>query len=1000
MRIGHYVYGVHPIVGHGNQILVSHCTFEDNAAFDGGGLSISPTVENVQPNQVATVNITDTTFIGNYGRLGAALHIDRFVMIVEGYIMKVFVQDCTFHNNSVEYTEYIRTHFGVSYNAFQTGAGAVYVNQVPISFISQAHFSQNFGSAIAAVSTGVDFSDCTAQFSHNKGSNGGAIALLGAAFILVNQHSSLTFKNNKATQLGGAIYNSYIEMQNLISYTNCFIRYVDYFKRPEEWTANFYFYFNTDKGSRSSAIYTTSILPCSRAGGSGISKSKETIFCWNALHWDYKPARCSEQIFSDVGEISFEMNNKSISDFQIEAFPGHRFTLPITVHDDLGTDIGDETVFSASINSGNDSTYAWDKNITLFGYENSSIPLQLNTVGERIWELSTNVELQPCPPGFKYVGEACVCAGHYIRAINCDIEKFQANITENNWIGHIPDNNTHYFVSFCPPYYCTSVPTPLPKTSSEIETVLCAANNRQGTMCGKCKDTFGVAINSPTFKCVNCSGNLSGNIVAYIASVYIPLIVLFSAIIVFNIRLTTGPANAFILYSQVIAGLFDLDADGQILVSSTVGNSTAKALDDAYRVVYGVFNLQFLERFIPPLCVGTLNTLDVLMTEYAVALSPLVMIILVLAVFKLKEFCSRFCVPRSRIREVPQFALSKAKRSKAKRTIASAIIPAFSAFLLLSYTKFSTVSSFILLSNPVYDENGDPVHTMPQRVYYAGQYSTDDPDYKKYKITAFVVYCTFVAIPPLLLLDYPRRIFEYAISKVDCLWRHYPADKIQILLDTFQGCYRNKMRFFAGLYFLFRLVINVTYIYTHSWFDQYLVQQVACCVMVALLSICQPYNDNYKLFNVVDVLIFTNLAVINALSNFLLSQSGPLQRTIPLAPLIIQYILLYLPLIYMIIYLIWLLLSSKKKFFAKTSLKVIQKLESSKYRPLQAFAASVKSTDGQQERVAESNAAGEEEALLERAKKRNMYRPLSRTEIRIENMDGGTASVKNVSTNN
>ena len=936
------------------------------------------------------MNIIDTTFTNNYGRLGAALHIDRFVMIIKGYIMNVNVQDCIFHNNSIEYTEYIRMHFKELFNAFQTGAGAVYVNQVPISFISQAHFSQNIGSAIAAVSTSVNFADCIAQFSHNKGNNGGAVALLGAAFIIVNQNSSLMFENNRAVGVGGAIYNNYIEMQNLISYTNCFIRYVDYLKRPEEWTANFYFHDNTDKGNRSSAIYTTSILPCSRAGGSGISESKQTIFCWNTSHWDYKPVPCSQQIFSDVGEISFSNHTESSLDFQVEAFPGHEFTLPIIVKDDLGTDIVNQTVFSAR--SGNISTYAWDRHITLHGIENSSLQLQLDTVSERVWEMNVSVELQPCPPGFKFEDKTCVCADHYIRAITCDSEKFEANISENNWIGKVSGTSTHYFASFCPPYYCTSKPTPLPNTSSEVENVVCGTNNRQGIVCGECIKDFGVAINSPKFECVNCSVNLTRNIAIYIASVYIPLVLLFSAIIVFNIRLTSGPANAFILYSQVIAGLFDLDADGQILISSTVGNQTAKILDDAYRIVYGVFNLQFVERFIPPLCVGKLETLDVFMSEYAVAVSPLVMIIIVLAAFKLKECCSCCCESkrRNRIRDVPQF-------TGAKRTLASAIIPAFSAFLLLSYTKFSTISSYILLSLPLLEDDGTPV--SPNHVYYAGQYTTNDAAYNKYKITAYVVYCTFVAVPPLLLLDFPRRIFEWAISKCDCLWQHYPADKIQILLDTFQGCYKNKMRFFAGLYFVFRLVINVSYIYTQVWFDQYLVQQVACSIMVALLSICQPYNNNYKIFNVVDVLIFTNLGIINALSSFLLSQSGPLQQTIPIFPLILQYILLYLPLIYMILYLFWLRLFSNKNLFIKIVLNGLRKFESSRYQPLQALAASIGKTDGDEQEERVTDAVSEDEALLERAERINVYRPLSRTVVRIENMDEGTATVCNVSVN-
>ena len=990
MRIGHYVYGSEIIQNRtSNHLMVSNCIFDSNAALDGGGLSISPTSENVAPNQVANVDILNTHFINNYGKLGAALHIDRFVMVLDGFVLNVVVTDCTFKSNSIDYIEYLQNRSGETYGAFQVGAGAVYINQVPVSFTSDAHFSFNIGSAIAVVGTGVKFTSCSAQFHHNSGNNGGAIALLGAAYIVVNDKTVLSFKNNKASLFGGAIFNLYIERENLISYTNCFIRHVDKYLRPESWDTHFIFHNNTDKeGTRSSAIYTTSILPCSRAGGSGISKDKDTIFCWNSLRWDYKPVTCTSQIFSDVGNIQAH-NTTYSSNYHVEAFPGHQFKLPVTILDDLDASVGDVTVFSATVNSSNIS-YIWDKQATVHGLENASFAFRLDTISERVWEVNINVDLQPCPPGFKLKEMSCKCAGRYIRAIDCDQERFIASILENNWIGKIESNNSYYFVSFCPPYYCSSKSVLLPKKSSEINDKLCAPNHRKKTMCGECIDGFGVAVNSPTYKCVKCtSSNMGGNIVTYIAAVYIPLVVLFTVIILFNIRLTSGPANAFILFCQVIAGTFDLDADGQISITETTGNVTAENLDEAYQLIYGVFNLQFFERFIPHLCLGFFNTLDVFLVEYTVALFPLVMIIIVLVVFKFSEYGSRFCkrkTKRPRISHVSQ-------HSSPKRTVSSSILPAFAAFILLSYTKFSIVSAHMLLSQPLFDEYGAPIGSS--RVYYAGQFSTDSEGYFMYKVIAYVVYCTFVAIPPILLLDFPRRVFERVISRIDCIWRYYPADKVQIFLDTFQGCYKNKMRFFAGLYFVFRLVINTTYIFTHNWFDQYLIQQVACCVMVALLAICQPYNENHKVFNTIDILIFTDLGIINALSNYFLTQSNSSHSSLPIPALVTQCILLYLPLVYMISYIVFLALSPCKQRIKQQTSKilviVLGKFERRGSTWLQTLVADRASQYTGSEHEKSEEVMDEEEALLQRAQRRNTYRPVTRTVVEVDDIQDNSS---------
>ena len=427
--------------------------------------------------------------------------------------------------------------------------------------------------------------------------------------------------------------------------------------------------------------------------------------------------------------------------------------------------------------------------------------------------------------------------------------------------------------------------------------------NRTGILCGKCIDGYGLAVNSHTIECVNCTDPV-GDTLKYVSAVYIPIVVMFLIITIFKIRLTIGAANAFIFYAQVISSTFSVDAGGQIPLNLIAGKHTNSLLK-AYRILYGIFNLDFFEKLIPPLCVGTeLNALAVISLDYAVALAPLVMIVVVAIIFRISSYigdrCCKTWYPQSR-------ASSRAQKfmAKKKRSLSESMLPAFSAFLLLSYTNLALTPSYILTQAIIVDINGKVI--LPPRAYFAGHLPVDDRGYiLHYMLPAYIVLATFVVIPPLLLLDYPLRLFEWGLSKVEFLWRFYPVGKIHFILDTFQGCFKNKCRFFAGLYFVFRLVINVNYTFT-TWLQQFLIQAIVCILMITLLSLFQPYNKQNEMFNRIDVLIFANLAVVNGLTIYLYEYAvnNPKADTLPASAFVIEYILIFLPLIYIIGYIVW-----------------------------------------------------------------------------------------------
>ena len=1001
MRLGHYVFnGSAATVS--NRIVITNCTFTNNTALNGGGLSISPTVQSVGQNQVASVLINESIFNYNIARLGAALHVSRFAMILDGNIISVLLSDCKFEGNSNDYVKYLHEKEGYKTKAYQPGLGAVYVNQVPLIFRSQSYpgnvFTKNNGSALAAIGASLDFSDCTARFFYNEGMNGGAIALLGLAWLRINDETSLVFVRNLATIDGGAIYNKYIERENLITYVNCFIRHTKYYSiRPEQWKATFEFHNNRDQsGARLSAIYSTSILPCAWGGGGLVNvEFLSHVFCWND-YWSYYPNNsCIANVHSDIGNVAFTGPSHTNT---VEAFPGRLFKIPVHISDDLHVSMGNQTVFSSSLNGYQNSSnstvkYIWNLNTEVKVPEHTRPKLLLDSIGDRVWHVSVHVKLLECPPGFSYnnVTNECWCLnGNYSGAVFCDSDFRNAYLGSDTWMGKLDESNEDYgdyLVAICPPHYCFSEQKALPNSTDELNSRICGTNNRNGTMCGSCIDGHAVAVNSPSYACVNCSDDeIVINRLVYIVSVYIPLALLFSLIILFNIRLTSAPANAFILYCQLLASTFDLNADGQIPVSKFAGNNS-ETFVRAYKIIYGIFNLEFIEQFLDPFCVGDLNALEVIALDYAVAFFPLVMILVIMLLYRLKR-CFR-CIQCS----MPTWFKKRTSRIQPRRSsISEAILPAFAAFFLLSYNKFSTTSSFLVGSQPLLLPNGKPpLGNSSLRVYFDGTYSFYDPYYRRnYLIPASIVFATFVAIPPILLLDFPIKVFEVCLIKVPFLWRLYPVDKVHILLDTFQGCFKNKMRFFAGAYFLFRLAVNTSYNLTNDWFTQFLIQEILCLVMVALLVVCQPYSKENKLFNFIDPLIFLNLGILNVISYHLLAVTR-----MKMSPnemfFILQCVLVLLPLVFMILYIVGYLMKPCLKH-SKLRLKETLQRRRAQYQALGGLASTENSTPQQTEQVSDSEsdsaAATEDEALLRRAEKKNTYRPQTRTVVEIDGMEG------------
>lgn len=239
----------------------------------------------------------------------------------------------------------------------------------------------------------------------------------------------------------------------------------------------------------------------------------------------------------------------------------------------------------------------------------------------------------------------------------------------------------------------------------------------------------------------------------FILAEILPTTILFIILAVFNISLTTGVANPFIFFSQMITTSFGLYA-----TSAQPGKTFTKY----YTIPYGIWNLNFLDAFLPSYClyphmkVATLISLD-----YIVAIYPLLLLITVCFVIWLFH---RGCQPIFWLCRPLQSCYA---RHRNWWDLKRSVTDSFAAFLLLSYTKFLTISGRLLSPQSLYDHNSTIVKTV---LYYDGSIGYFEREHVPYILIAVIVLIVFILIPPLLLIAYPSKKFHKCLKILLCNW--------------------------------------------------------------------------------------------------------------------------------------------------------------------------------------------------------------------------------------
>ena len=171
-------------------------------------------------------------------------------------------------------------------------------------------------------------------------------------------------------------------------------------------------------------------------------------------------------------------------------------------------------------------------------------------------------------------------------------------------------------------------------SSTVNSSVFCKGMNRTGQLCGCCDNESALAINSYSLQCMDASDCHWYNWPILLLVDLGPVTVFFIIIIVFHISITSGYANGYILFAQLMSlqiNVIYLKDDWAAVVSAQ-SDKIAMSLV----AVYSVWNLDLGRSILPNLCLSHfIGNVHAIAFQYITALYGLVLIITVYVLVEL-----------------------------------------------------------------------------------------------------------------------------------------------------------------------------------------------------------------------------------------------------------------------------------------------------------------------------------------------------------------------------
>ena len=338
---------------------------------------------------------------------------------------------------------------------------------------------------------------------------------------------------------------------------------------------------------------------------------------------------------------------------------------------------------------------------------------------------------------------------------------------------------------------------PLPCNISQLNDFMCADLNREGQLCGKCREGFAPPVYSYSLSCVNCT-DYSLNWLNYLAVAFGPLTLFSIFVSVFHISPTSAYLHGFIFYAHITC----LPMVCRTAILSTAYKLTLPRIGlQLYFSMVGIWSLDFFRLMYEPFCLHpNMTIVQALALDYIIAAYPLVLVSFTYLLVYLYAHDYRLVVT---IWKLLRHILRPVLRTFDIRT---SLIDSFATLFLLSTVKFQSVTFDLLIPTIIYHTDG--TSESKAYLYLAGDVEYLGPDHLPYAILAFTVFIIMIILPLVLLCLYPCGCFQRCLNKCHC-----NSYALRTFMDVFLGKYKDRtnhsrdLRYFAALFFTVRPII-------------------------------------------------------------------------------------------------------------------------------------------------------------------------------------------------
>ena len=285
------------------------------------------------------------------------------------------------------------------------------------------------------------------------------------------------------------------------------------------------------------------------------------------------------------------------------------------------------------------------------------------------------------------------------------------------------------------------ISTLLPPEGRHLMHFMCS--QRKGVLCGFCSDGLSVYFHSRDYHC-GSESLCSYGLLFYALSELLPVVVIFTIIIFFNISFTSGNVNGLILFSQaldiVTINFKDYQIDQEIFYNLPMHLKIQYYLQHIYEGIYDIFNLDFFRYKQLSYCMfKNAGVMPILAIKYITTLFAFFLVLCLVALLNSNR-CVRICQLQRRIQS----------------TVKASYIHGISAFLVLCYAQCTRVTFFILTwANLTGNSKAQPQNIA---VTYYGGLQYFGKNHIPYALPALACLCSIVVLSPLLLAFYPLAV--------------------------------------------------------------------------------------------------------------------------------------------------------------------------------------------------------------------------------------------------